>query len=65
MTLTLVLLDDARVVVKSSGTIEYHSITGRTYRKPGLGSYAASAEWVRERSAWRREVRYSTETHSS
>lgn len=62
MTLTLELRDGAKVVVLPSGTIDYRSTTGRTYRKAGLGSYQASATWVREVSTWRREIRYSVET---
>jgi hypothetical protein len=60
MTLTLALRDGATVIVKESGTIEYRSETGRIYRRPGLGDYAASAAWVRG-SAWGSDARHIVE----
>jgi hypothetical protein len=62
VTLTLALRDGAKVVVTPSGTILYHSVTGRTYRQTGRGSYEESATWVKQESAWRREVKFSVET---
>lgn len=55
--MTLELRDGNRVVVRNSGTIEYHSVTGRVYRRGAAGrTYAEAVEWVRN-SAWRHDVK--------
>ena len=53
------ILRDAKITVTASGRIRYESTVTNTKRTfQGFGSYAESVDWVRNRSAWRREVRY-------